>query len=182
MEIETDWPGRTVAGTASVRSRVTAYSTTFDTTVDVGETTWTCAGYALLVAFRVTVAVWPMITEETSVSETLAVTWSWLRSAIVMNPLELAEDEELLELPEPEEDEPAPDPVLVLLDEDELEGAPVVVVPALTEEPTSPAMVSTVPAVGAVITVPATAVCAVLTAAWAVVTDSWSCAIVPGST
>jgi hypothetical protein len=86
---------------------------------------------------------------------------------------ELADDEEEEEDDEEPDELLAPEPVEPVplppepLDELEPVGAPVVVDPALTEEPTSPAMLRIVPLLGAVITVPATALCALFTAAFA---------------
>jgi hypothetical protein len=96
-----------------------------------------------------------------------------------MKALELDEDEldevELLPVPEPVADVP-------LEPEEPLPLEPLVEVPAETSEPTRPEMVRIVPAVGAVIEVSSTAVWAEFTEACAWVTDSWSCAIVDGST
>src|SRR5580700_8944538 len=102
MVIEADCPVRTEAGSAEVTSMVTAYSTTLDTTVAVGEITATVPwnGVWFGSALSEMVAAWPVLTEATSVSETSAVTCSWLRSAMVTK-VPLLDELEELELLDP---------------------------------------------------------------------------------
>ena len=105
--------------------------------VPVSDTSVTFAAALVLVADKVTTAVWPTLTPAMSASATFAVSCKRLRSEITIRPEEDEDDDEDVELPVPVE---LPDELLLELDALELDD------PLETVSPTAAEMDSTVPA------------------------------------